>query len=66
MIDLLPRHLELVKKILEAHLPRVEVKVFGSRATGKAQPYSDLDLVDWNRVSPSFRKVIQETWAPLP
>lgn len=34
-----------VVAILEAHLPpEVEVGVFGSRAAGKAKPWSDLDL----------------------
>ncbi len=45
MIDLTPEEMDLVKKILKSHLPGVEVRVFGSRATGKAQPYSDLDLL---------------------
>ncbi len=35
-----------VRAILAAHLPPdVQVGVFGSRASGPAKPYSDLDLV---------------------
>ena len=35
-----------VLTILRAHLPAdVRIHVFGSRATGKAKPWSDLDLV---------------------
>jgi len=49
MIDLSPDHLALVKHILAAHLPTVEVRAFGSRVTGQARPYSDLDLVLMSR-----------------
>jgi predicted nucleotidyltransferase len=44
MIDLSPRALEVVQAILERRLPDREVWVFGSRATGRARKYSDLDL----------------------
>lgn len=45
MIDLDEKSLNLVRAILKKHLPNIEVKAFGSRVTGKAKPYSDLDLV---------------------
>ena len=35
----------MVRAILDAHVPGCEVWVYGSRATGAAKPYSDLDLV---------------------
>lgn len=45
MLDLEPRHLHLVRALL-ADLPAgYEVWAFGSRLTGKARPFSDLDLV---------------------
>lgn len=44
MIDLPPKHLLLVKKILAQHTPSCEVRAFGSRVSGNAKPYSDLDL----------------------
>ena len=45
-IDADPEHLKIVKKILAALLPAsAKVWVFGSRVTGTAKPYSDLDLV---------------------
>ena len=44
MIDLREEHLRTVKDILSAHVPNCEVRAFGSRVTGKAKPYSDLDL----------------------
>ncbi|WP_298269499.1 nucleotidyltransferase family protein [Geobacter sp.] len=44
MIDVAPQYLETVKAILRRHVPDREVWVFGSRATGTAKQYSDLDL----------------------
>ena len=57
MIDLAPEHLCKVIEILRQHLSACEVRVFGSRVTGKATTYSDLDLalvaerpVDWRKL----------------
>jgi len=44
MIDLAPEHLALVRRILATRLPGLEVRVFGSRVTGRARRTSDLDL----------------------
>jgi len=44
-MDLSPVHREIVCAILFSHIPGREVQVFGSRASGTAKPYSDLDLV---------------------
>ncbi|PKN44391.1 MAG: hypothetical protein CVU59_11750 [Deltaproteobacteria bacterium HGW-Deltaproteobacteria-17] len=44
MIDLAPQHLEIVRRILGAHLPGIEVRAFGSRVRKTARPFSDLDL----------------------
>ena len=44
MIDLAPHHLEAVLLILSEHVPDIEVRAFGSRATWTAKDYSDLDL----------------------
>ena len=38
-------HLAQVKHILRSYLPNARVCVFGSRATGRARPFSDLDLL---------------------
>lgn len=44
-LALSPKHLRLVQDILAAHLPPgAQVWVFGSRASGRAWRYSDLDL----------------------
>ncbi|MCK5799308.1 MAG: nucleotidyltransferase domain-containing protein [Deltaproteobacteria bacterium] len=44
MIDLCPDHLEVVRAILADHVPRVEVRAFGSRVRDTAKATSDLDL----------------------
>ena len=37
--------LSLVRQLLDSVLPGATVAVFGSRATGRARPHSDLDLL---------------------
>ena len=44
-IDISPDDLEIVQQILAEHIPELEVRAFGSRATWTAREYSDLDLV---------------------
>jgi len=44
MLDLRPEHLVLVRKILARHAPGVRAWAFGSRATGNAERFSDLDI----------------------
>ncbi|MDD4968676.1 MAG: nucleotidyltransferase domain-containing protein [Paludibacter sp.] len=44
-IDIPVGQLETVKQILKKHLPSgMQIWVFGSRATGTAKEYSDLDI----------------------
>jgi predicted nucleotidyltransferase len=43
-IDIQPHDLEAVIAILRRRVPDRLVRAFGSRATGKAKPFSDLDL----------------------
>lgn len=45
MIDISPKHLAEVRKILHQHLPCAQVWAFGSRVTADASEGSDLDLV---------------------
>jgi predicted nucleotidyltransferase len=45
MIELTPEYQTIVLKILRQYLPDYEVWAFGSRVTGRAKRYSDLDLV---------------------
>ena len=44
MIDLAPQHIATVRAILREYAPGCEVRAFGSRVTGGARRYSDLDL----------------------
>jgi uncharacterized protein len=44
MLELSSRHLAWVRAILAEHVVDLEVWAFGSRVTGGAAPYSDLDL----------------------
>lgn len=45
MLDLAPHHLELVRGILRSRVPQARAYAFGSRVTGAAERFSDLDLV---------------------
>jgi len=45
VLDLSADHLETVRRILACHVPGREVRAFGSRVTGRAWRYSDLDLL---------------------
>jgi predicted nucleotidyltransferase len=45
MFELAQQHLNQVRQILLAKQPTVPAFVFGSCATGKAKPFSDLDLM---------------------
>jgi uncharacterized protein len=40
-----PEQLREVRQIIACVIPGAQVWVFGSRATGKARPFSDLDLL---------------------
>jgi type I restriction enzyme S subunit len=43
-IDIHPDHWEIVRRILQTHVPYAVVWVFGSRSTGNAKAFSDLDI----------------------
>lgn len=45
MLELSPSQRDTVRRILARHVPQREVRAFGSRVTGRAWRYSDLDLV---------------------
>lgn len=44
-LQLKQRELEEVRRLLKLHVPTFAVWAFGSRITGQARKYSDLDLV---------------------
>ncbi|MBF0860214.1 nucleotidyltransferase domain-containing protein [Gluconobacter sp. LMG 31484] len=43
-IDITPKERAIVLRILNDIVPDRDVRAFGSRVTGKAKPFSDLDL----------------------
>lgn len=46
IIELDPKYLDLIAQIVRNHLPsNTKVFFFGSRTTGLAKPYSDIDLL---------------------
>lgn len=45
MINLEPLHLNEIKRVLREYVPECEVQAFGSRISGTANKYSDVDLV---------------------
>ena len=44
-VQLAPEEAQQVRTIVGSVLPGAVVRIFGSRATGRARPYSDLDLL---------------------
>lgn len=61
-IDLSEAQLLLVDAILQTHVPELSVWAFGSRVTGNARPYSDLDLavITERPLPPSQRAALAE------
>jgi type I restriction enzyme S subunit len=49
MLDLTQSQLGIVRGLLAHHVPDREVRAFGSRVTGRARRWSDLDLVVMGR-----------------
>jgi uncharacterized protein len=71
MIDLSPAYLETVRAILLLNAPGIPVYAFGSRVTGRARKFSDLDLalvpeqaLDW-RVLALLREEFEESDLPI-
>lgn len=96
MLELESRHFDEIRRILQEHVPGLDVRAFGSRVRGGAKPHSDLDLVVmtdaplpmpikvgleaafsesrlpfkvdvlyWDEVSESFRRLIAQGWEPI-
>jgi type I restriction enzyme S subunit len=71
MIDVSPNHLDIVRTILAKYVPQCEARVFGSRCTGTAKLYSDLDIalvghekLDW-RLLADIKEEFQESELPF-
>lgn len=57
MLDLTPAQRDVIGRILAAHVPGREVRAFGSRVTGNAKPFSDLDLAVMGEAPLDFRQL---------
>lgn len=57
MLDLTQQQLAEVRNILTQHIPGRTVRAFGSRVTGTAKPFSDLDLVIMGDTPLDFRQL---------
>ena len=57
MIDIEEKYLAEIRRILTEHVPDCEVRAFGSRIEGKAQDFSDLDLVLVGSEKLNWRKI---------
>ena len=71
MILLDPRHLETVRRILSEHVPDCEARAFGSRVTGTAESFADLDIalvcdeaLDWRRIE-ALKDAFAESDLPI-
>ena len=71
MIDLDEKSMQSVKAILHEHAPDCKVLAFGSRVTGTAHKFSDLDLalicdapIDWRRIE-SLKDAFSESDLPI-
>jgi predicted nucleotidyltransferase len=55
---------QLVRRLVETVLPGARVAVFGSRATGQARPFSDLDLlfIEPTRLTWSQRAALRDAF----
>jgi predicted nucleotidyltransferase len=49
-----PEELELIREIFRRHPEVLQVKVFGSRATGHFEESSDIDLALWGDLTPAL------------
>jgi len=71
MIDLDPEVLETVKRILAEQASDCDALAFGSRVSGNARPYSDLDIaligkekLDWRRIE-AVKDAFSESNLPI-
>ena len=55
-LALTPAELHTVRAIVDAVIPDAQIRVFGSRATGSARPFSDLDLLVVEPVQLTWRQ----------
>lgn len=71
MLDLDQSSFTIIQSILKKHVPEYDVYVFGSRVTGKAKRYSDIDLllkgeqeIAWRRLE-VLKEIFSESDLPI-
>ena len=58
-LDLSPKQFAIVTELLQKNLPNHQAWAFGSRTTGRARKYSDLDIAVGHTQALSFQKLCQ-------
>jgi predicted nucleotidyltransferase len=61
-----PGDLELIREVFRRHSEIREVRVFGSRAAGHFEDYSDIDLALWGDVNPALIGRVKQELDELP
>jgi predicted nucleotidyltransferase len=61
-----PKDLELIRQVFRRHPEVREVRVFGSRAAGRFEDYSDIDLALWGDLNPALIARIRGELEELP
>ncbi len=71
MIEVEPKCLAEILRLLRSHVPECEVRAFGSRVNGCGKKYSDLDLavvgdgpLDWRRIE-ALKNAFSESDLPF-
>jgi predicted nucleotidyltransferase len=71
MIDIEEEYLNELRRIFREHVPECEVRVFGSRVSGSARRFSDVDLLlvgpeklDWRRIE-SLKDALSASDLPM-
>jgi predicted nucleotidyltransferase len=64
MIDVAEQHLETIKRILAKYAGDCEVRAFGSRISGTAREYSDLDvaIIGKNKIKRRVKMLLREAF----
>jgi predicted nucleotidyltransferase len=55
VVDIRPHDQEILYSLLSRYLPDTTVWAYGSRATGNALPWSDLDLVIFTKANQEYQ-----------
>lgn len=64
MLNLNPKYADMIKKILQQHIPNATVWAYGSRVKNQSHEGSDLDLViRYGDVSPQQLSTVREAFS---